>query len=227
MSTPPAAPPAPEEGAKKSEKKNDEKNLRSFTIRVEEAVLKKLEGVGERTGDDKIARIARNYLRLSDVFRVDNNRLVGNDDKELALVPVELLRKLIHDAAGDNVNAQIDLGNELGKYLWNALYHNLRNTVAEKVDFIRRLGWFSAKRDPVTKHALIPTDFAPEPIIQAMIYQITNRKEMPKPLQKGGKEGEKEFNKRKAEREEIIKNDKMVLTKNVETEIGFDALSYE
>ncbi len=217
----------PEEIGKKSEKKNDEKNLRSFTIRVEEAAIRNLERVGQQTRDDKIARIARNYLRLADVFATDGNRMVGHDGKDLALIPVDMLRTLIRRTVGEDVNAQIDLGNEFGKYLKNIFYHDPRETVTQKVDFIRRLGWFNAKKDPATKQVLIPTEFAPELFIQAMIYQITVKKELPKPLQKGGKEGEKDFQKRQAVREETIKKDRMTLTKNVENEIGFDAFSFE
>ncbi len=227
MSQPPQAPPNPEEIAKKSEKKNDEDRLRSFTIRVEEAVLSKLENVGERTGDIKIARIARNYLRLAEVFVLDNNRMVGHDGKDLALVPSEILRSLIRRAVGNDENAQIEIGNEFGKYLKNLFYLDPRKTVAEKVDLLRRLGWFSAKRDPATKHVLIPTDFGPDLFIQAMVYQMMAKKEMPRPPQRNKEEKDRDFNRRRAEWAENLKKDQMAITKNVETEIGFDALLFE
>jgi hypothetical protein len=228
MSQPSQVPPNLEIIAKKGEKRNDEENLKSFTIRVEKAVINKLMNVGARTGDNKIARVARNYLRLADIFTLDNNRMVGHDGKELALVPVEILRSLIR-RAGNDENNQIDLGNEFGKYLKNIFYLDPRNTVTEKMEFIRRLGWFIAKKDPETKQALIPTDFAPDLFIQAMVYQITAKKEMLKPPPNPQKEGkaDKGLDKRRAEWVENQKKDQMVIAKNVETEIGFDALTFE
>ena len=227
MSQPTQTPPQVEL-PKKDEKKNDEKRLRSFTIRVEESVLNKLMIVGERAGDNKIARIARNYLRLAATFILNNNRMVGYDGKELALIPVEMFRSLIKQIVGTDENAQIDLGNEFGKYLKSVFYLDPRKTVAEKVDFIQHLGWFSAKRDPATKQALIPTDFAPELFIQAMIYQIMVKKEMPRPPSPKGKEEKaKDYEKRRNEWAGNLEKEQMAITKNVETEIGFDAFSYE
>jgi len=212
--------------APKKKKGSEKSQLQSFTVRVETSVKTKLDSVGDRTGGSKTSKVARHYLKLAELFALDNTRMEGWDSRELALVPTEIFRDLIK-LAGTDENAQIDVGNMLGRYLKNLFYLYPRETVTEKMELVRRLGWFNAKRDPITGHALIPSSFAPDNTIQAMVYNIACKKEMKKPPPHPGEKPTKDAKQKWEQYWTEIRNDKMEARKNLETEIGFDALIFE
>lgn len=211
----------------KKEKGISRGQLQSFTVRVETSIKEKLDAVGGRTGSGKTSKVARQYLRLAELFALDNTRIEGWDGKDLMLVPVEIFRELIRWAAGNDEYTQIELGDVLGRYLKNLFYLYPRESTKEKMDLIKRLGWFIAKRDPSTGHALIPTNFAPELTVQAMIYQIACKKAMPPPPRRDTAEKQEKYDRRRREWQGSIQKDLMEIKKNLETEIGFDALSFE
>jgi hypothetical protein len=144
---------------------------KSFTIRIEEDIIKQLTVVGETLGI-KPATVARNYLKLADYFVVlTNGEIKGLENSRLMVFPFELYEYM---RTFMNEDQQTEMGDRLGSKINECCDIAKIEEPMKKIRFAEGLGWFRLQE--VKGYLGIPMSFASERMVDAMMFRVVSRR---------------------------------------------------
>jgi hypothetical protein len=154
----------------------------AFTIRVESELIESLARVGNLI-KLKPATMARLYIQMAQFFLIQSSLDIQSfDGKEMTVLPRQIWLDAIKEFDDDR---KLRLGDEMGILINNNSQMNGFQTIDQKVEFMRGLGWFEIRpfeeRTPEKKSIYwgILAKSCPLTVIHAMLYRVLYNRQFP------------------------------------------------